>query len=112
MKPEDVPAAWVEKAGRAIWEHDNGHTTWPPRDPLEIGPSEDAARAALAVAMPLIVAKAFHDAADEAERYAADTYWRGDSPFHADARFHASEHAKRLRAGAAGWLISATEEPT
>lgn len=41
----------VERAGRAIWEHDNGHTTWPPRDPLEIGPSEDAARAALAAAL-------------------------------------------------------------
>lgn len=41
----------VERAGRAIWEHDNGHTAWPPRDPMEIGPAEDAGRAALAAAL-------------------------------------------------------------
>lgn len=43
--------AAVKRAGRAIWEHDNGHTTWPPRDALEIGPTEDAARAGLAAAL-------------------------------------------------------------
>jgi len=53
----------IEKAGRAIWEHDNGHTTWPPRDPLEIGPAEDAARAALEAAAPLIAARALEEAA-------------------------------------------------
>lgn len=50
MTGPEVTAA-IERAGRAIWEHDNGHTTWPPRDPLEIGPCEDAARAALTTAL-------------------------------------------------------------
>lgn len=118
MKAEDVDAAWVEKAAQAMYEIDERSV-----GTLDLHPWSDViedhketwrvmARHALAATLPLIVAKAFQDAADETERYGADTYWRDDSPFHAQGRFHATEHAKRLRAGAAGWLITTTEEPT
>lgn len=64
--PEVTPA--VQRSGRAIWQHDNGHTTWPPRDPLEIGPAEDAAQAALDAALDV------EEMATEADRHYASGY--------------------------------------
>lgn len=44
-----------------------------------------------------VAAKALRQAADDAEQYARDTYWRDDSMFHHNSRVAAQGHAERLR---------------
>lgn len=121
MKAEDVPAGLVEKAGRAIWEHDNGHTTWPPRDPLEIGPAEDAARAALAAVLPhfaaVVAANTLEDAAENldlpgstAVGYYASEQHSGYGDAERDVERWLTHRAARIRAEDAARLTNATEE--
>ena len=133
MKAEDVDAALVEKAARAMWsippQDPDSALAWPSWDvaveradaglwdlPQMVADTRNLARHALAAVLPEIVAKAYRDAAGETERYAEETYWRDDSPFHAQGRFHAGEHATRLRNGAEGWsaarLTDTNGEPT
>lgn len=50
--------------------------------------------------------------ADEVERYARETFWRDDSPFHLSERSSAKRHAERLRERATHLRATTTEEPT
>lgn len=98
MTPAEVPAELVEAAERTLAF---GICADNRPDGKCDCPTDEQIRVVLAAVLPLREAAVLDAEADETERYAAETYWRDDSPFHAQGRFHAQEGAKRTRERAA-----------
>jgi hypothetical protein len=62
----------IEAATRAIWEHDNGHTTWARRDPFEADPG--SAIAGITAALDAVDLDAVQVAHEMTEHHAGNGY--------------------------------------
>lgn len=118
MKPEDVPAALVEKAARAMREaHTRSRlvTTWEGTTESVRDQWRNDARHALAAVLPEIQAQALRDAADRLHARTDGVNREGTKGWperHREVYAHAIDEASDALREDAARLTDTTEEPT